>query len=82
MEQAGQIKEMEHMLGKRVEVVDARSGHKIGGELQFVGYNKHFPSWGLVCTIDRMPAIHINSVADIKEQEGPFRIAIPNTPQI
>lgn len=62
---SGQLKELEHLIGQRVKAKCVRSGHVIAGELQFVGYNETFPSWGLVCTISRMPGIHLNSVADL-----------------
>jgi len=63
----GQLPEMVHMLGTRVKVKCVRSGNEICGKLEFVGYNSNFPSWGLHCTVSRMPGIHINSVADIQE---------------
>ena len=74
MKQNGQLPELEHLLGTKVLVTNVRTKQEIGGELQFVGYNEHFPSWGLVCTIDRMPAIHINSVADIRIRPEPFTV--------
>ncbi len=60
-----QLPEMEHMLGAHVCVTNARTGQKVCGILKFVGYLHYFPTWGLVCTIDRLPGVHINSVADI-----------------
>ena len=74
----GQLKEMEHMIGEKV-LVTGKDGVTVGGDLQFVGYNKLFPSWGLHCTVDRMPGIHINSVADIRSRPAPFTIT--KTPQ-
>jgi hypothetical protein len=36
-------------LGKRVKI------REYVGILQFLGYNKYLPSWGLCATVDRMP---------------------------
>ena len=60
----GSIKELDHISGKQVKVKDV-SGKVHRGELQFVGTNELFPSWGLHCTISRVPVIMINSVNDI-----------------
>ena len=61
----GQLPELEHVLGERV-CVKTKSGMVTCGILQFVGHLPLLPSWGLVCTIDRMPGIPINSIADIE----------------
>ena len=61
-----QLKEMEPLLGSRVKVTCRRSGQTVYGTLQFVGYNDSFPSWGLTCTVDRLPGIRINSVVEIE----------------
>ena len=60
----GAIKELDHILGSKVKVKDI-IGQVHRGELQFVGTNELFPSWGLHCTVSRVPAIMINSVNDI-----------------
>jgi len=57
--------EINKLLNKKVYVV-SKNGLKICGELYFAGYNENFPSWGLVCTVSRMPGIQINNISDIK----------------
>ena len=57
---------MHHLLNKYVLVKDYKTGVQYGGLLTYVGINAFFPSWGLVCTVDRMPGIHIRSHADIR----------------
>jgi hypothetical protein len=54
------------LLNQKVLVKDKVTGVEIGGELQFVGINENFPSWGLTCTVDRYPGIRIDSATDIK----------------
>lgn len=63
------IKEFEPFLGKRVCVTRKGDGIVICGSLDWVGYNEHFPNWGLVCTVGRMPAIQIESLLSIELQE-------------
>jgi hypothetical protein len=65
---------MHQLLNQHVLVKDKVSGVEIGGVLQFVGTLDHFPTWGLVCTVDRCPGIRINSAADIKKHPG-YRIS-------
>lgn len=59
------IEEMRPFIGKRVCVNRKFDGLEICGTLDWVGYNEHFPSWGLVCTVSRMPAIEIESLLSI-----------------
>lgn len=33
---------------------------EIGGTLDFLGYNKYFPDWGLQATISRMPIQNVS----------------------
>lgn len=58
------MKELDHILGLKVKVKDLK-GRVHQGELQFVGTNEMFPTWGLHCTVSRVPAIMIHSVNDI-----------------
>lgn len=58
------IHELDHIIGKRVEVKD-KLGKVHRGVLNFIGTNSLFPSWGLHCTISRMPRIKINSINDL-----------------
>jgi hypothetical protein len=65
----------EQLIGKRVRL----KGHKnigpspnsdIVGNCDFIGYNPHFPSFGLQITIDRMPCTNIKlSQISIEEQK-------------
>lgn len=64
----GNIKELDHILGHKVKV-KIKGGGEIIGKLQFVGTNALLPSWGLHCTIDRVPGICINSIMDIIDLE-------------
>ena len=41
------MKEFEQFIGKKVCVTRKSDGVEICGILTFVGYNEHFPSWGL-----------------------------------
>ena len=67
------MKELQHIIGKRVKVKDS-DGKEWVGELQFVGLNEIFPSWGLHVTISRVPGILINTIKDIEvlEEERPY----------
>lgn len=56
---------VQKLLNKKVSVI-SKDGLKVNGDLYFAGYNKNFPSWGLVCTVARMPGIRINNINDIK----------------
>lgn len=60
-----QIEELIPFLEQWVIVTD-KQGQKWPGHLQFVGINEHFPSWGLVCTVGRVPGIRINNINNIK----------------
>lgn len=60
----GRLPELEHILGQKVKVKD-KQGKEWIGKLQFIGTNSLFPSWGLHCTIARVPGIMINSIMDI-----------------
>jgi hypothetical protein len=60
------MKEFEQFIGKKVCVTRKSDGVEICGILTFVGYNEHFPSWDLHCTVDRMPGIQIDSIESIK----------------
>lgn len=64
----GAIHELDHIIGHRVKVRDS-DGLSHVGKLQFVGTNQLLPSWGLHCTIDRMPGIQIKSIMDITDLE-------------
>lgn len=55
---------LDHIIGKQVEVKD-KQGKKHKGVLQFVGTNPLLKSWGLHCTINRVPGIKIKSISDI-----------------
>lgn len=44
----------EQFIGKRVSIEDGK-GQKWVGNLDFIGYNSFFPSWGLCATINRTP---------------------------
>ena len=65
MEISHNIKELDFLLGKKV-LVTTLTGEKVPGILQFVGTSELFPSWGLHCTVGRMPGLMINSVNDIE----------------
>lgn len=60
----GRVRELDHILNSKVKVKD-KQGKEWIGKLQFVGSNSLFPSWGLHCTIARVPGIMINSIMDI-----------------
>ena len=66
----GAIHELDHILGHKVKAKD-KSGKEWIGTLQFIGTNTLLPSWGLHCTIDRMPGIFLNSIMDITDLEAP-----------
>jgi len=42
------------LIGKRVLIGE------IGGILEFLGHNEHFPNWGLQATINRMPIQNVS----------------------
>lgn len=65
---SGAIQQLDHILGHKVKVKDKEGKERIG-KLQFVGTNALLPSWGLHCTIDRVPGICINSIMDIIDLE-------------
>lgn len=48
----------EEIMGKRVQVWTEKTG-KVTGICAFFGYNRHFPSWGLQITLDRMPITNV-----------------------
>ncbi len=47
----------ESIMGKRVRV-KTKDG-STSGTVQYFGYNKHIPSWGLQVTLDRFPILNI-----------------------
>lgn len=53
----------EQFIGKRVSIEDGK-GQTWVGDLNFIGYNSFFPSWGLCATIDRTPiqGVQIKSI--------------------
>jgi len=63
------IEEMLPFKGQWVCVIRKDDGVKICGTLDWVGYNEHFPSWGLCCTISRLPGIKIESLASLTLME-------------
>ena len=60
------LQEMLPFKGRWVCVIRKTDGVEICGTLDWVGYNENFPSWGLVCTISRLPAVQIESLDSIK----------------
>ena len=53
------------LIGKRVRLkvhknIGPFPDSDIVGKCDFIGYNPHFPSFGLQITIDRMPCTNIN----------------------
>ena len=63
------IKEMlEEMLPFKGQwvCVTSKDGVEICGTLDWIGYNEHFPKWGLNCTISRMPGIQIESLLKLR----------------
>jgi len=67
------MKELEHIIGKRVKVID-RDKKVWVGKLDFIGVNEYFPSWGLCVTLDRCPGILINSIKDIEVLDEPYQL--------
>ena len=59
------LPEMRQFLGERF-IATSTDGEKFHGTLQFVGYNVHFPSWGLCCTISGVPGIKIDSLSSLE----------------
>lgn len=53
------LEEAQLLIGQRVTVKDSK-GVEIGGVLQRVGRSEFFESWGMTCTIDRMPVTNID----------------------
>ena len=68
-----QLIELEHILGQRVRVTDI-DGQQWHGELQFVGTNEFFSSWGLHCTVNRTPGIRLKTVMDIEILDKDFTL--------
>lgn len=60
------LEEMLPFKGQWVCVIRKTDGVEICGTLDWVGYNEHFPSWGLSCTISRLPGIQIESLASMR----------------
>lgn len=46
------------LLGKRVLIKTDKV--EVGGNLEFLGYNVHMPSWGLQATVGRQPIQHVS----------------------
>ncbi len=47
-------------LNKKVLIKNTTDKNQtIGGTLDFLGYNKFFPSWGLCAIVDRFPIQHV-----------------------
>lgn len=61
----GSLKELDFLLNQKVKVIDI-IGEEHVGTLQFVGTSELFPSWGLYCTLSRVPGIMINGIKDIE----------------
>lgn len=53
------IEGIQKWIGKRVLVIDSKNV-KIGGILEYVGYNENFPSWGIQVTIGRLPITNVD----------------------
>lgn len=52
------LEDAQKLIGQKVFLT--KNDLTIGGTLQFVGPNEHFPSWGIQATIDRMPVTNID----------------------
>jgi len=61
------------LLGKWV-LVKTDKGVEVGGTLDFLGYNKNFPSWGLQATVSRMPIqnVSLNNIKILDDKTKKF----------
>lgn len=66
------LEEAQLLIGQRVTVQNNK-GVEIGGILQRVGRSEFFESWGMTCTIDRMPITNIN-LNTLKKQVLPTTV--------